>query len=287
VVLDGDGMPEEIVPREMLEANHLVEECMLAANRAVTEYATRERGAGVHSFVYRIHDRPDPEKLQELAAQVLAFDLPWPFGGNLEVITSRQLNDWLESIEDDPLADVVRIHTLRAMAKAVYSTENIGHFGLGFSNYTHFTSPIRRYPDLLVHRILLEDLEGRTVHSSLKGKNLERSCELSSERERAAQEMERHSLRIRQAEYFQRMIGQEYPGMIVKAMPRGAFVEIENTGAQGMIIAEDLGPVFFDRKAQGFVQINGERFYGPGTQLRVRVIDADPEYGRIELEPVG
>ncbi|MFH0883254.1 MAG: VacB/RNase II family 3'-5' exoribonuclease [bacterium] len=287
VIVDEDDRPVAIERRPLYESNHLVEECMLAANRSVTEYATRERGAGAHAFVYRIHDRPDPDKLQELSATVKGLDVPWPFGKNLDSITSKQINHWLASLTDHPLAEVIRIHTLRAMAKAEYNTENIGHYGLGFVNYTHFTSPIRRYPDLVVHRILLDDLEKTAKYKTTKVETLQRTCELSSERERAAQEMERQSLRIRQAEFFKNLIGEEFEGLIVKAIAKGVFVEIEGTGAQGMILAEDLGQVYFDRSLEAFVEIGGELLYRAGSQLKVRVWDADPEFGRVELELAG
>ncbi len=284
VIVDEQDHPVAIERRPLYESNHLVEECMLAANRAVTEYATRERGAGAHAFVYRVHDRPDQDKLEELAATVAGLEAPWPFGQNLDHVTAKQINSWLESIAGHPLAEVIRIHTLRAMAKAEYNTGNIGHYGLGFVNYTHFTSPIRRYPDLLVHRILLDDLEGKTAHKAVKVETLQRSCELASERERAAQEMERQSLRIRQAEFFKNLIGEEFEGLVVKVIPKGVFVEIEGTGTQGMIQAEDLGPVYFDRSLEAFVEIGGKGLYRAGSRLKVRVWDADPEYGRVELE---
>jgi len=286
VMVDAEDKAVAIRKREVIEANHLVEECMLAANRAVTEYAIRQPGAGVPAFVYRIHDLPDPEKLQDLVAFVHSLGLEWTLGRNLETVTARQINEWLRSIETHPLAEMIRIHTLRAMAKAAYDTENIGHFGLGFANYTHFTSPIRRYPDLLVHRLLLKLAEGGAKYGKDHRNDLQRDCELASERERAAQEMERHSLRIRQAEYFSRMIGEQFAGMVTRVLPKGAFVELSETGAQGMILADDLGAFYFDRQRGAFVEIGGRAWIGPGNRLTVRILSADPELGRVELELV-
>ncbi|MCB2198879.1 VacB/RNase II family 3'-5' exoribonuclease [bacterium] len=271
--------------REVHESNHLVEECMLAANRAVTEFAIRQRGTGPKAFVYRIHDLPDPEKLQDVGAFVMSLGLEWPLGRHLETVTSKQINSWLQSLEGHPLKEVIEIHALRAMAKAAYDTQNIGHFGLGFANYTHFTSPIRRYPDLEVHRILMGIVEGGSKHGKDVEGNLQRTCDLASERERAAQEMERHSLRIRQAEYFSKMIGEVFEGMVTRAVPKGVFIDISETGAQGMILADDLGSFFFDRKQQTFVEIGGKEMYRPGKRLPVRILSADPDLGRVELEP--
>ncbi|MBS1261254.1 MAG: Ribonuclease R [Calditrichaeota bacterium] len=286
IEFDEQGEVCGIRRRPVLESNHLIEEFMLAANRAVTEFVHRSRESNPRVFVYRVHDRPEPEKLEELIAKLDGLGIEWPFSRvNLENIPSKAFNDWLAGLENNPLRDIIRYLTLRAMAKAAYDTDNIGHFGLGFTNYTHFTSPIRRYPDLVVHRIINAILERTTKYGPGRRDELQRDCEISSERERAAQELERASLKIRQAEYFARKIGEVFEGMIVGAIQKGVFVEIEGTGAQGMILGDDLGAVFFDRELHGFVEIGGDRLFRPGTRLKVRVLDADPDLGRFELEP--
>ncbi len=285
-IINADGDVERISKRTVLESNHLVEECMLAANRAVTEFVNRSRESNPRVFIYRIHDRPDVERLEDFILQLDALDVDWPFSRtSLENIRSKQLNDWLDSLSGHPLIEILRYLTLRAMAKAVYDTENIGHYGLGFVNYTHFTSPIRRYPDLIVHRILNAVLERKTKYGPDVRESLQRICEVASERERAAQDVERKSLKIRQAEYFARKVGVEFSGLITGAIPKGIFVEIDNTGAQGMIIADDLGNVYFDRDLMGFVEVTGNELYRPGMRLQVRVIAADPDLGRLDLEP--
>jgi len=284
IELDDNDVVTGIKVREVFQSNHLVEECMLAANRVVTEHAVRKRGNTPKAFIYRIHDKPSAEKLQDLVAFVQALGIEWTLGYSFETIKSRQVNDWLESFSGHPLADVIRIHTLRAMAKAEYNTENIGHYGLGFSNYTHFTSPIRRYPDIMVHRLLLDDIENNAKYSHDKVKNLQRDCELSSERERAAQDMERQSLKIRQAEYFERRIGEVFDGMIVSVIPKGVIVEIVGMGSQGLIESDELGVVYLDRSIGAFVEITGTEVFCPGKRMKVKIAHADPDMGRLELE---
>lgn len=275
-----------ILKKEVLESNQLVEECMLAANRSVTEFVNRSRDSNPRVFVYRVHDRPDVERLEALVAQLDSLNVDWPFSrGNLENLRSKQLNDWIESLSEHPLVEILRYLVLRAMAKAAYQTDNIGHYGLGFINYTHFTSPIRRYPDLMVHRILNATLERNTEYGPNIREHLQRVCEVASERERAAQDVERKSLKIRQAEYFARHVGVEFSGLIVGAIPRGLFVEVDGTGAQGMILAEDLGNVYFDRDMMAFVEITGNALYRPGMRMEVRVLSADVDLARFELEP--
>ncbi|HEB84860.1 MAG TPA: VacB/RNase II family 3'-5' exoribonuclease [Bacteroidetes bacterium] len=287
VLLDEDDRAAGIAERPVYESNHLVEECMLAANRAVTEYAVRRRGAGPKAFIYRVHANPDPERIEEYAAFVEALGVEWPFGKRREELPAKALNEWLASLGDHPLIPVLRIHALRAMAKAEYSTENIGHYGLGFPLYTHFTSPIRRYPDLLVHRILLDHLEGTARYGAEKEEELERSARLASERERAAQEMERASLAARQAEYFARHVGGVFDGLVTGVIPKGLFVEIVNTGARGFLPAEDLGAVYFDRVLHAFVEVSGAGLWRPGSRMKVKVIAADEAMGRIDLVPAG
>ncbi len=284
IILSSTGRVEAIKRREVIESNKLVEECMLAANRAVTEIAVRERKGGPQAFVYRVHDKPDPDKLEEYSGLVQVLDIPWPFGKRYNLIKSREINDWIATLADHPLAGVIRIHLLRSMAKATYTIENIGHYGLGFANYTHFTSPIRRLPDILVHRLLLEHIESNGEHSAIKAGSLERDCLHSSEREKAASEMERASLKIRQAEYFEQHLGEQFEGLITNAQARGMFVEIVNTGASGFISADELQTAWFDRQLKAFVEIGSQKIWQPGQKIMVNVTRVDKALGLIDLE---
>ncbi len=283
VELDERGSVTGIHKRVVIESNHLVEECMLAANRAVTEFAVRKRGSSPKVFVYRVHDKPDPDAIEEFAMFVQGMGIDWPFGWAMDSLPSAELNKWLLELRDHPLGGIVRRHALRAMAKALYDTENIGHYGLGFANYTHFTSPIRRYPDLVVHRILLDSLNNTAKYGRDQIEFVKRAALSSSERERAAQVMERESLKIRQAEYFRDQVGKEFDGMITSAIPKGVFVEVADTGTEGLINADDLGDVFFDRRITGFVDAYTHNVWSPGLKIRVRVTHADEQTGHIDL----
>ncbi len=275
-----------ISKREHFRSNRIVEECMLAANRSVTDFALRETGSSPKSFIFRCHDKPNPEKLEDLYAFVQSLDVEWPFGSNFDTITSKRINSWLQSLSGHPLADVIRIHTLRALAKASYTIENIGHYGLGFPNYTHFTSPIRRLPDLIVHRLLLDSLSGKRKYGPDKVREIKRLTMISSERERAAQEMERSSFKIRQAEFLLNHIGEEFQGLIVSVIRKGAFVQLEDIGIQGLLSEHALGAVYYDANVSGFVQVDGNELYTPGLTVRVRVVDVDTASGQINLELV-
>ncbi len=285
LLLDDDGDVTGIEKRRVLESHHLVEECMLAANRSVTEYAIRARGSGPKAFIYRVHAQPDPDRIEEFALFVKSLGIDWPFGSHMQELPSKALNEWLSTLEDRPQAEIIRIHALRAMAKAEYSARNVGHYGLGFSNYTHFTSPIRRYPDLVVHRLIVSHIEGKAQHGPEMQMDLQRISGQASERERAAQDMERSSLKIRQAEFFARRIGQVYDGVITGILPKGIFVEIEGVGTSGFVAADDLGAVYYDRGQKAFVEVSGAGIWRPGGRMRVSVLSADSNTGEIDLAP--
>ncbi|MBZ0265478.1 ribonuclease R [bacterium] len=285
VVLDEENRPAKIVKRTTLESNHLVEECMLAANRAVTDYATRKEIKGPKSFIFRVHDIPNPDKLKEYGIFIESLGLKFPFG-DTQNLKSRQFNDWLNSFKDHPLGEIIQSHALRTLAKAEYSTENVGHYGLGFHNYTHFTSPIRRYPDLVVHRILMDHVRGNTQYSAEKLQQLGKIATQSSQQEIAAQGMERQSMKIRQAEFFEQHIGEEFDGLIVGIIPGGLFVEVEGTGAQGFVEADELGAGYYDRDKNAYISVRGKKSWSPGKIIRVRVVAADTALGQIDMVPV-
>ncbi|MEX0600660.1 MAG: ribonuclease R, partial [Rhodothermales bacterium] len=207
VILNDDGSPKKLVRKERIEANRLVEELMLLANRTVAAHVGARKNA--KPFVYRIHDAPDSERITKLAEYVRAF------GHTLEVndgrVDSKSLNALLKKVKGKPEEPVIEQASLRAMSKAIYSTENIGHFGLAFEHYSHFTSPIRRYPDLMVHRLLKRYARngGQVGEETLKA-----NCRHCSEREQIAVEAERESVKLKQVEYIRQHVGDEFDGVV-------------------------------------------------------------------------
>lgn len=283
-VLDELGDVTAIRQYESLETHNVIEECMLAANRAVTEFFTRDKISEVKSFLFRIHDKPQQKRLEELGMMVESLDMYWPFK-DASSLTSRQFNNWLEDLGVHPVAEILRISALRAMAKAEYSKNNKGHFGLGFADYTHFTSPIRRYPDLVVHRLLVNRIEQRENRSGEIVKNLKHICNQSSERERAAQDFERKSIAIRRAQYYEERIGEEFKVLVVKANARGIIVMIRETGTKGFIQSRDLGWVHFDREYQVYLDRRGKQKYKPGSKLRIQIVGCDTGSGDVIMRP--
>jgi ribonuclease R len=281
---DDQGLPDRIVKKVRLDAHRLVEECMLLANKTVAQHVSAMKtDRSVRPFLYRVHDVPDPEKLRDLAAFVKQF------GFSLDAkegVSSRELQKLLEKVKGTEVEDVINEVTLRSMAKAVYAEKNIGHFGLAFRHYTHFTSPIRRYPDLIVHRLLDEysrDVTGERLTAIRAA--LPAIARQSSERERIAAEAERTSVKVMQIEYMKRHVGDEFAGVISGVTDFGFFVELHDVFIEGLVRVRDLDDDYyiFDEKQYALRGRARGRSYRLGDPVRVQVVSVDPERRSVEL----
>jgi len=270
-VLDNTGYPVDIVPKKRLMSMRMIEEFMLIANRAVTQAIAEKRKEGALPFIYRVHDKPDPEKVRELIGFLQHLDV----SVQLDTSSSKSFQKMLEVVRGRPEEDVVQDVTIRSMAKAVYSEENIGHFGLGFRHYTHFTSPIRRYPDLVVHR-LLHMYFGEGKGSRPSQRKLSDIARQSSIRERVAVEAERASIKIKQVEYMKRHEGDEFDAVISGVKRYGLYVEIMPTLVEGLVHVRSMDDYFEYDAAR--MQLVGERsgaVYRLGDRVRVQVSRVD------------
>ncbi|MGB5875068.1 MAG: ribonuclease R [Bacteroidota bacterium] len=280
-VFDEQGLPSRINKKERLDAHRLVEECMLLANRVVAGHLT---GKKERPTVYRVHDAPDPSRLSELAQFVRQFGFSLP---GKEGITSRELQKLLDAARGSDVENLITEVVLRSMAKAVYSTKNIGHYGLGFGHYTHFTSPIRRYPDLVVHRLLREYEHPVSIRrlEELR-KSLPSVARQSSERERVAQEAERTSVKVMQVEYMKRHLGDTFDGVISGVLNFGFFVEIEDLLVEGLVRMRDLSDDYYlyDEKRYALKGRSKGKVYRLGDHVRVRVLAVNPEDHEIDFQ---
>jgi len=271
--LDETGKPIAIYIREMKESNKLIEDFMLLANRKVAEWINKKREKGIpKTFVYRVHDTPTPEKLETFTQFIgrLGYKLSLNSQKNL----AHSFNKLFQEIKGTGAENMIETIAIRAMAKAFYSTDNIGHYGLAFPFYTHFTSPIRRYPDLMVHRLLNGYLKGAT---SVSKEEYEPRCDHSSEMERRATDAERMSVKYKQAEYMLDKIGQEFDGLISGVSKWGIFVEIIGTKCEGMIRLRDLDDDYYYLDEENF-QVIGQRYgdrlkLGDKVRIKVKRID--------------
>jgi ribonuclease R len=283
---DADGLPSAIVKKERLDAHRLVEECMLLANRTVAEKIGQARDGAPKPFLYRVHDVPDPARLKELAGFVKQFGYTLDVHGG---VSPRALQKLLDKVEGSEVENVINEVALRSMAKAVYAEKNIGHYGLAFKHYTHFTSPIRRYPDLVVHRLLHRYLDGRgngdlhALQESLPG--IARQC---SERERVAAEAERASVKVMQVEYMKRHLGDEFEGVIGGVTDFGLFVEINDLLVEGLVSVRDLDDDYYlyDEKHYALKGRSRGHTYRLGDAVRVKVAAVDQEKRRIDFSIV-
>jgi ribonuclease R len=287
--LDERGRPIAAAVKERLAAHSLIEECMLLANREVAELIGRlEKSArGDFPFLYRVHDAPDPEKIAELAVflRAIGHELDVPKTG---AVSARDLNALFERLEGHAAEALVKKAALRAMAKALYSTANIGHFGLAFGYYTHFTSPIRRYPDLLVHRVLAHYLAdkkaGRGEFADLHAHALHASA-----RERAALEAERASVKYKQVEFLASRVGDEFDATITGVTEWGIYVEEDSCRAEGMIALRALADDYYvlDEKNYRLVGERTKRAFSLGERVRVRLTGADLDRRTLDFALVG
>ena len=280
VLCDETGRPIDVYQKISKEANWLIEEFMLLANRSVAEFVA----ATGKTFVYRVHDVPNPEKLESL--RHFAKSLGYKMNGELEgKKAAGAISDLLDKATGKPEAAAFKDIALRSMAKAKYSTENIGHYGLAFADYTHFTSPIRRYPDLMVHRLLALYLDNE---KSQDREFYESECKYASGREALASEAERTSVKYKVVEFMQDKVGQEFVGHISGLTEWGMYVEIEPTHIEGMVALRSIKSDFFEFDEKLY-RIKGRRtrkVYRLGDEVRIRVSNTNLEQRLLDYELV-
>ncbi|MBL4594351.1 MAG: ribonuclease R [Flavobacteriales bacterium] len=281
--LDKEGKPLGVFFKESKDANKLIEEFMLLANKRVAEFIGKvPKGQKAKTFVYRIHDEPNPEKLLSLSNFVKKFGYDLQTG---ETEVARSINNLLEKVKGTNEEDMIEQLTIRTMAKAVYSSNNIGHYGLAFNHYSHFTSPIRRYPDVMVHRLLQHYLDGG---SSANQREIEDQCKHSSKMEILATEAERTSIKYKQVEFLQDKIGEEFDGVISGVSEWGLYVQITDSLCEGMVRLSDIEGDFYTFDAPNYCARGKQtgQEYRMGDEVRIKVRRADLVKKQLDFELV-
>jgi ribonuclease R len=283
--LDENGKPIGVMIKEQKEANYLIEDFMLLANRRVAErIATRKNKEGeAKTFVYRIHDEPNPEKLVRFSEFLKKLGYGFQTSSRRSITTS--FNSLFEQILGKGEENMIETIAIRTMARAEYTTTNIGHYGLSFRYYTHFTSPIRRYPDLMVHRLLQRYLDDKP---SVSRDEYEEKCKHSSDMERRAMEAERASVKYKQAEYLMDRIGEEFDGLISGVSKWGIFVELVESKCEGMVSLRLMNDDFYYLDEENY-RIIGQRWgkvYRLGDKIRIKVKKIDLQKKQMDFDQV-
>lgn len=283
--LDERGAPIRAYTKVRTETMLMIEDFMLLANREVATYINnlaKSKNKDL-AFVYRIHDLPNQDKIEELAMFVHA--LGYEFETKKGIVGAKALNQLMKEVEGKPEENLIKTASIRSMAKAVYSTKNIGHFGLAFKYYTHFTSPIRRYPDLMSHRMLRRHLDGS--HIGEKETSLYEQMSIkSSQREMEAVSAERDSIKYKQVEYLMNKIGEEFDGVITGVTDWGIYVQEKNTLADGMVRLSSIKSDYFEHEAKKY-RIKGQKTgktYRLGDEVRVKLLRADKDERQLDFE---
>ena len=282
--IDEKGHPVSVFFKESKDANQLVEEFMLLANRTVAEFVGKVKGGNPKTFVYRVHDEPDPERMENLQNFVAKFGYKLKATGD-PVDMAKSMNKMLAEVKGKKEQELIETISIRSMQKACYTTENIGHYGLAFKFYTHFTSPIRRYPDLMVHRLLTRYIGGGRSVSQPK---FEEYCEHCSNREQLAEQAERASIKYKQVEYMADRMNQVFDAVISGVTEWGIYAEIIENKCEGMIPIRSLGGDYFEFDDKNYCLI-GQRTrkrYRLGDHVKIKVVRCNLEKKQMDYELV-
>lgn len=280
--IDEKGKPVSVFFKEQKDANKMIEEFMLLANKTVATHIGKPgKGQPVKTFVYRIHDVPNPDKLNNFAAFIKRFGYTLKTSGKQTAI-SGSINHLLDEVQGKKEQNLIETLAIRSMAKAIYSTANLGHYGLAFDYYTHFTSPIRRYPDMMVHRLLEKYADGgRSVNAS----EYEEYCQHSSDMEQLASNAERASIKYKQVEFMSERLGQVFDGVISGVTEWGIYVELIENKCEGMIPIRDLDDDYYTFDDKNYCLV-GRRFhkkYQLGDEITVKVAKANLDKKQLDF----
>jgi ribonuclease R len=283
--LDERGAPIRIYKKDRVETMLMIEDFMLLANREVATYINKKAKDEnkTLAFIYRIHDVPNPDRIEELATFVHAMG--YDFETDKGTVNAKAINKLISDVDGKPEGNLIKTASIRSMAKAIYSTRNIGHFGLAFDYYTHFTSPIRRYPDMMAHRMLRRHLDGSNI-SSKETAAYEQTAVHSSEQEGEAVRAERDSIKFKQVEYMINKVGDEFDAVITGVAKWGIYVQDQESLSEGMVKLSSIRSDYFEHEEKKY-RIKGQKtgkIYRLGDEVKVKLVRADKDERQLDFE---